>query len=363
MISNEFPPSIGGVQTHVFELSRALVKLGHSVHVLTRKPTKSTPTTDCYDGVTVERLQLPDSHLLYDWLLRKQIRKQVRERQIDIVHIHGMRPLNACKGLKIPVIFTNHTSSFIKRAQKGKKALRKMLSQLNIASATLAASEILAEKTRETGYQNPVSFICNGVDTNIFYPGDSTIRESLSIPTEAFVIAIGCRLEPVKGVRFLAEAVAAINDPQLHLIIAGDGSETQDIKHLLRNQVKSGNAHLLGNIHNSKMPDIYRAADASSLPSLMEATSISGLEAMASGLPIIASDIGGIPYIVKDSVNGILTKPGSVDDLQRAIRQLLNNRDLSKQMGISGLKMVKENFTWEIIAQQVISHYKQLSIQ
>lgn len=141
MISNTFPPSIGGVQTHVLELSKALVKIGHNVQVLTRKPDSKTPHRDWIDGVSVERLQLPDSHLLYDWLLRRRIRQTIRALQIDIIHVHGMRPLNACKGVSIPVIFTNHTSSFVKRAQKGEKNRRKMLRQLEVTTTILAVSE------------------------------------------------------------------------------------------------------------------------------------------------------------------------------------------------------------------------------
>ncbi|WP_444923223.1 glycosyltransferase family 4 protein [Microbulbifer sp. DLAB2-AF] len=361
MVTNEFPPSIGGVQTHVLELSRALAKLNHSVHVLTRKPYENTPETDCFDDVTVERLKLPDSHLLYDWLLRRKIRQQVRERKVDIVHVHGMRPLNACKGLDVPVIFTNHTSSFVKRAQKGKKALKKMRKQLDITSSILAVSETLIANTRETGYQKPISFTCNGVDTSVFHPGESSLREQLSIPESAYVIAIGCRLERVKGVRFLAAAVAAIDDPQLYLVVAGEGKESAEIKELLKDKISSGHAHFLGNVSNKEMSNIYRAANASSLPSFMEGMSIAGLEAMASGLPLIASNVGGTPYIVNDGITGILTRPGSVEDLQGAIKQLMSDRNLSNRMGNAALAVVQEKFSWEKVAYQVLAHYKQLT--
>ncbi|WKD50741.1 glycosyltransferase family 4 protein [Microbulbifer spongiae] len=357
MISNTFPPSIGGVQTHVLELSKALVKIGHHVQVLTRKPDGNIPLRDHFDGVSVERLTLPNSHLLYDWLLRRRIRQTVRAHQIDIIHVHGMRPLNACRGLSIPVIFTNHTSSFIKRAQGGEKTRRKMLRQLEVASATLAVSEILIEKTKETGYQKPILFTGNGVDTSVFHPGESSLRTRLAIPESAYIIAIGCRLEPVKGVRFLAQAVAAIDDSRLHLVIAGEGSESAGIRDILKNKIKSGHAHFLGNVSHREMSDIYRGADASSLPSFMEGMSIAGLEAMASGLPLIASDVGGTPYIVQDGVTGILTRPGSSEGLTNAILRLLHNRELSRDMGSCGLKTVREQFTWEKIAQQTLTIY------
>ena len=360
MVSNEFPPSVGGVQTHVFELSRALTKIGHRVQVITRDRNQGTPRRESIDGIFVERLPLPNSHLLYDRMLRYHLQKAIRKNDIDIVHVHGMRPLNACRKLAIPVIFTNHTSSFVRRASKGGKAQKKMLHQLQPASAVLTASDILSEKTKETGYTGPVSFISNGVDPAIFYPGPSSLRRELSIDPDAYVIAIACRLEPVKGVRYLAAAVASIDNPELQLVIAGDGSEKSDIESILKKQIQSGNAHLLGSIDYSKMPEIYRGADASSLPSLMEATSIAGLEAMACGLPIIGSRVGGIPFIVEDGKTGILTEPESVGEIKQAIQLLLNDRVLSRRMGDAGLEAVIQHFTWSKVAQQVVTHYRKL---
>lgn len=161
----------------------------------------------------------------------------------------------------------------------------------------------------------------------------------------------------MKGVRFLAQAVAAIDDPRLHLVIAGEGSESAGIKGILNSKIKSGHAHFLGNVNHREMSDIYRGANASSLPSLMEGMSIAGLEAMASGLPLIASDVGGTPYIVQHGITGILTKPESSWDLKKGILRLLNNRELSKEMGNCGFQIVREQFTWEIIARQVLNIY------
>lgn len=360
MVSNEFPPSIGGVQTHVLELSRTLVKLNHQVHVVTRRRDQDTPAKELIDGVIVERRHLPDSHLLYDWLLHRHILRKIKENQIDIVHVHGMRPLKACRKLPVPVIFTNHTSSFTRRAESGEKARRKMLKQLNSASAVIAVSELLAEKTKQTGYRGPIHFIGNGIDPQVFSPGTSPLRNRLSIPNDAFVIAVAGRLEAVKGIRFLAEAVAAINDPQLHLVIAGDGKEKEEIENILREKIRSGHAHLLGEIPYRDILDIYRGADVLALPSFMEGMSIAGLEAMACGLPLIASNVGGMPYLVKDGETGILTEPGSVESLEQAILQLLNDRDLTRTMGLAALKRVKQNFTWEKIASEVIANYLQL---
>ena len=162
MVTNEFPPRIGGIQTHVYELSKALVKLGHQVCVLTRLRDTSLPRAETQEGINIFRCRLFDSHLVYNWQLRRKLRNMISTFTIEVIHVHGMRPLMASKNLDVPVIFTNHTSSFIKRSQQGEKIQRKMLKQLEAASTILAPSQILVEQSRKTGYTGPIKFISNG---------------------------------------------------------------------------------------------------------------------------------------------------------------------------------------------------------
>lgn len=358
MVSNEFPPAVGGLQTHVFELARALVQLGHRVRVVCRQRDKSAPARETLAGIEVERLALPNNHLLYDWKLARHLSKLVNTEGFELAHVHGMRPLNASYKLPVPTIFTNHTSSFLRRANSGTRTRNKMRKQLAGAAAVLTPSEILAEKTREIGYTGPITFLANGVDNTLFSPGPSDLREKLGIPPDAFVIAIACRLAPVKGVRYLAQAVAAIDDPRLHLVIAGDGAERAEIEQLLRHKLEQGRAHLLGAVGNCEMPRIYRAADASALPSLMEATSIAGLEAMACGLPLIGSRVGGIPHILDEGVTGLLVTPGSVDELKTAIEGMLANPERCRTMGRAACARVAEQFTWQLLASEVLTQYQ-----
>ncbi|WP_226668119.1 glycosyltransferase family 4 protein [Microbulbifer aggregans] len=360
MVSNEFPPSVGGVQTHVFELSRALVGLGHRVRVLCRHRNKSTAVFERLHGIEVERLALPDNHLIYDWLLGRRLRQLIERDGFELTHVHGMRPLRACSKQKVPTLFTNHTSSFVRRAEQSARTRDKMYRLLAPVSTVLTPSEILAEKTRSIGYTGPVAFIPNGVDNIQFSPGTSDLRARLGIPDDAFVIAIACRLVPVKGVRYLAQAVAEIDDPRLHLVIAGDGDERADIEHILQQKRQSGHAHLLGAVDNTEMPAIYRAANASALPSLMEATSIAGLEAMACGLPMIGSNVGGIPYIVQHESTGLLVEPESSSQLKTAIERLLSQPDNCITMGQLAMGRVAAEFTWRHVAEKVQLHYKKI---
>ena len=357
MVSNEFPPRIGGVQTHVFELSKALVKLGHQVYVLTRLKDTSLPRAETREGINIFRCRLVDSHLVYNWQLRRNLRGLISTFNIEIVHVHGMRPLVSSKNLDVPVIFTNHTSSFIKRSHQGKSIQRKMLKQLKAASTILAPSQTLVEQTRATGYKGPIKFISNGVDVEKFSPGFSDVRERLNIPEDAFVIIMAGRLHAVKGVVYLAKAISTINHPDLHVIVVGEGSERVEFETIIQSSSSAGRVHMLGVVPNDDMPDIYRAADVSILPSLMEATSIAGLEAMACGLAVIGTNVGGLPVIINDGVNGLLVESKSAEALARAIQNLLSDRILVRNMGKEGRKRAVNEFSWSRIAQHIIDSY------
>ena len=359
MVSNEFPPSIGGVQTHVDELSRALVGLGHQVDVLTRLKNGGHPVFEESFGVHIHRASLAVTHLIYDWQMLRKAKEIINQRDIELVHVHGMRPLTACGKLSLPIVFTNHTSSFMKRFSKGGSQHRKMLRQLDNATLVTAPSMVLAEATRQTGYEGPVHFVSNGVDVNRFFPDRSSFRESLGIAENDFVILFSGRLHKIKGIDILEKALKVLHSLGIHLIVAGDGSERGHFEKAAEEYLGTGHVHMLGAVANTTMPDVYRAADLLVLPSLMEATSIAGLEAMACGLPVIGTRVGGLPYIIKADDNGLLVAPENPEELAQAIRRLYHDRVLAAGMGRNSRKRVLELFAWEKIAEQMAALYQQ----
>ena len=114
----------------------------------------------------------------------------------------------------------------------------------------------------------------------------------------------------------------------------------------------------LGNVPNPQMPLIYRAADISVLPSFMEATSITGLESMATGLPLVGTRVGGIPVLIEDGTSGRLVSPGKPGEIAAAIDQLVEDAALRKAMGQAGRRSAVENFSWGHIAEQTVEVYR-----
>ena len=174
-------------------------------------------------------------------------------------------------------------------------------------------------------------FIANGVDGNKFLTDlekRHAIRKKLDILEDDLVAIVTRRLVDKNGVIYLARASGQLQNNQIKFLIIGDGPERDTVeKEFLKNCGKR--AIFLGNKSHDEIVDYYSAADFSILPSLMEATSISGLEAMAAGLPLVGTEVGGIPELIQNGENGFLCRPADPRDLATKIDLLLAN-DLRK---------------------------------
>ena len=115
-----------------------------------------------------------------------------------------------------------------------------------------------------------------------------------------------------------------------------------------------------GFIEHGKLPDHYANADLFVLPSKMEAFGLVLAEAMASGLPVVSTRVGGIPEVVEEGVTGLLVPPNDPPALAEAIIDLLDDRDRMRAMGVRGRERVREHFTWDKVAERVVGFYEEI---
>ncbi|NIT13465.1 MAG: glycosyltransferase [Candidatus Dadabacteria bacterium] len=360
MISSEFPPVVGGIASHVDELSRAIQKQGNHVTVMSRLTNNAPPDEFNEQGVHIFRFILPGARILYESILRRHILALISKKKYNIIHVHGMRPLHAIRNIDIPICFTNHTSGFLKRLDASVRKKRSTLRRINHTDLILAPSKELVESAVSIGYRKPCIYIPNAIDIDKFSPGKSILRSKLDIPDNAFVVILARRLVNKNGVLYFARAIADIDDSNCHFIIAGDGSERAQFESILKHGKCWARVHMLGSIPNDQMPDVYRAGDLSVLPSLMEATSIAGLEAMGCGLSLIGTNVGGIPEIIQDNINGYLVPPKSSGAIKEKICVLSQLRQISKKMGEAGRVRACEFFSWPVIAKQTLLAYERI---
>ena len=357
LISADFAPNVGGVAAHVVELGAALAASGHEVHVVTLPLGEEYAAHAQWRGMQVWRPRILRAEPFYSLLLHLWLKRWLRDHPIDVLHVHGMRPLVATRGLGVPVVFTNHTSGYLKRIAKGGRELHKIARRLAHIDAVLAPSQELCDATLEAGYQGPVEFISNGVDTTAFSPADSPLLTAWDITDGELVVLLARRLVEKNGVVIFAEAATRLADLPLRFVLAGDGPERGKVEQILTQGGAISRSILLGNVPNQQMLDVYRAADISVLPSFMEATSITGLESMACGLPLVGTRVGGIPVLIEDGQSGSLVEPGDPDALAAAVRELAIDPERRARMGQRGRQLAEERFSWVRIAEATVQAY------
>jgi len=385
MITDDFPPLIGGMATHAWELSKALVQLGHKVTVLTgaivchAKSRFALPKVEMVDGVQVINFGFTLGLRRYHkyWFNREVKRyllafEEVRKDVVLHVHEH-MRPLSIRKLSRLPLVWTNHSSMFLRDFDDDSK--KSHLTRLVQSCDWITApSRELCAKTVALSYpEERVTYIPNGVDVRRFNVdkrrSNRILRlhgKMIRLSDDTCVVLCARRFVYKNGLHIYLDALEALPPEMLSnctLLFAGNQCSPQstyerEILERLESMSPRVNLHLLGAVPNDVMPDLYRAADIAVLPSLKEATSITGLEAMASGLPIVGTNVGGIPEIVEHDVTGLLCEPNDPHGLAHTLATLIHSTALRKQLGSEGRKVAQANFSWNIIAQRFLRVYE-----
>jgi len=373
MLTQDFPPTVGGIAAHVYELSKALVKQGNDVYVIAPRFSLQERKYEEVDGIkvyrvlrlckightiTIKKLILTSLYIPPAiWKLKSIIK------DIDIVHCHNtfLEPI-ITKFIETPKVLTEHESGFLFLAEnkRNEKLLRWLL---NHYDWIIGPSKELVDTCIRFGVsENKTSFMSNGVDPEKFNPkikGDE-IREKYQINPNDKIILCPRRLEPKNGVRYLIKAMPYIIEDNscIKCLIVGDGSEMDTLTNEISKLKINDKVIFAGNITNSEMPKYYAASDIVVLPSLKEATSIAGLEAMATGKPLVGTNVGGIPQLIADGETGILVPPKNPEALAHAIVSLSIDDEKRIEMGSNARRKIEKELSWDVIAKKVINIYK-----
>jgi glycosyltransferase involved in cell wall biosynthesis len=262
-------------------------------------------------------------------------------------------------------VFTNHTSQFLQALpHRRKRAEWSWL--LRGFDLVLAPSQELVDRSSELGVHQ-AQFISNGVDSRKFTPASAAIkataRNELNFPENALIILAARRIETKNGLRYLAEAFVKMRDAVPNAILAFCGpdrdiAEVSAVKTIFADAGGERGVDFRGAVPNHLMPHYYWAADIAALPSLMEATSVSGLESMASGLPLVGTDVGGIPQIVDNGRTGLIVPPRDAESLRNTLLELCRNPDTRQRLGHNAREDVVTRFDWDAISRQTEAAYR-----
>jgi len=358
LVTSEFPPDIGGIGSHVAELAKGLASAGVKVLVVQPRGLGSDIPAADYASYDLVRPRLLKGEPLYAMMLGRWVAGALARKHFDLVHVHGMRPLGATRRLSVPTVFTNHSSGFLARLDGSPRRKRRTAELLQHVAHLIGPSDELVEAARTLGYSGPATMIPNGVDPDRFPAGPLGVRASLGIGGDETVILLARRLVEKNGVIWFARALGSLRELPFRVVVAGDGAEREAMQAILAENGMLARTIFLGSIANRDMPALYRAADLSVLPSLAEATSIAGLEAMASGLPLVGTNVGGIPTIIDDTATGFLVPPRDPDAMAKALGQLIADRDLRQRMGTAARAKVEREFTWDVVVGRTMDVYR-----
>jgi glycosyltransferase involved in cell wall biosynthesis len=354
-----FPPEVGGLESHVYYLARALAARGHQVRVVTSRSLPHSPEEEEMDGIRVWRTWFP-ARTPVGWMahaLGSCSRTRSLAREADVIHAQAFASVLPCAfgrwGSGAPLVATFHTSHFLTRAEKG--LWRPILGTLvRIPDYALAASGEIARVAEALAPGTPVEALTNGVDTEFFRKVEGAIP-----PGDRRRIIVPRRLFPKNGVEYMIRALPLIlHEVEVEAVFIGDGPERGSLEELARELGVAEQVSFLGKRPHGEMPGLLSSGELAVIPSLMEATSVAALEAMACGLPVAASRVGGLPEIVDDEVGGLF-EPGNPEALADTVIGLLGRGDLA-EMGSRARERVTARWSNDRLTDRHLEIYSEL---
>ncbi|NMX21211.1 hypothetical protein C5S30_01985 [ANME-1 cluster archaeon GoMg4] len=334
---------------------------------------------------------------LQELYLSKFLSNVIKKEEIDIVHaqdrLTSLGAIKACKKLKIPVIvhfrdywFACPESSCLKKnyqycetcnfknllacgdikflwnLYKYITLIRRCPIILNSADEKIAISQAVKEKLEFCGLKN-AKVVPNPVNVEEFWEANGRdIRERYDLDDEIVISFIG-GLSYHKGIiNFLKVAEdISINYPNIKFLVVGDGPLKKECIDFSLNKNLKDCVVFTGKVSNKEIPKYYKASDIIAFPSIwQEPFGRIAIEGMASGKPIVASDIGGISDIVRDGKNGFLCNPFNLKEFKQKLEILIGDKELRNKMGEKGLKLAKEKYDEKVIANQIVKIYKEI---
>ena len=371
----------GGQNVHVASLGTAQADHGVDVVIHTRRDDPNLPRRVALTpGVVVDHVPggpprpLPKDELLpHMGEFAEDLRRTWEADRPDVVHAHfwmsGLAALEAAASLDIPVVETFHALGVVKRRHQGAKDTSPGPRTAAEAMIVRRAVHLVATCTDELGEllsigADPakVSVIPCGVDLALFRPdGPCDARED-----GRRRLVVVSRLVERKGIGNVIEALPAV--PDTELVIAGGSPATEfdtdpevrRLRRLAEIHGVSDRVTLRGQVNRDDLPALLRSADAVVCVPWYEPFGIVPLEAMACGVPVVASAVGGLLDTVVDGRTGVHVPPRRPDLLGPVLARLLDDADLRRRMGAAGARRAQAHYGWPTIAAATLDTYASL---
>ena len=391
LMSFEYPPEtgFGGIGTYTWYQARAMVKLGHEVHVLAGATSPTSLRSEEHDGVRVYRFR-SDGPLMrclrrFDkfklWWTKNRLENALSMyRGLEALtrkHHYDLVEMPECGAEGLLINYLTPVRTLIKFHSPARLIMRyydvlraditlcSFVEQLGIhgARAFSSCSRFLAAEVRDKlGIRRPIRVIPNGIDLDLFDATEQVnFRRQFDLPRERQIIFFSGRMEHRKGIHLCKDIATSILERyEVAFVFAGQDlfnfmSEVL-LPHLKTKKLR-GSVHYLGKLDLTTVRSALHQADIFLLPSLWENCPYSCLEAMAAGCAIVSSDQGGMPEIVQNGRNGLLAQNKDAAAFIRSLEQLIEDKAMRERLGAAARQTIEESFTDVHIARLSTDYY------
>jgi glycosyltransferase involved in cell wall biosynthesis len=357
VVTDQYEPMVGGVPAVTRDLAHGLAGRGHTVALVVPSPSRTGKVASenrvsihyqgslrwpWYDGMRLARLQHPG--------------RLIASFAPDVLHIHSPVTLGitarrgACRQ-RVPVVYTNHyLPANVQPSLTSRSSVLDALFYRHVVGFSNKCTQVTAPTATalrlltEQGLTAPSRVMSNGVDLRTYRPGrgDDTLRLRYGLRADCPLILSVGRLSPEKRIEVILSAAARLNS-DAELAIAGSGPEETRLRARAEHLGLGGRVRFLGFVPAADLPGLYRLADIFAIASEAELQSLTTMEAMATGLPVVAVDAGALSELVRHGQNGFLSRPGSAAELAASLESLLTDLDLRTRMSEASLALISRH--------------------
>jgi 1,2-diacylglycerol 3-alpha-glucosyltransferase len=377
-VTPRFPPAIGGVEEHVYQISLELLKRGHNVTVITSNEVdgKIYPLQmEVMQGIHVYRLPLFMPKLLRELWFIPDIRRVFRRPRGDVVHAHGYRCLSSCIAVylahskHIPTVLTPHgiypPRSFINALLKSifDRTLGRLL--LSFSDRIIALSEHNVRLILQIGASTKnIVIVPNGVNIDEYVKLQRNKKNLDELGSDGPVLLYIGRIDWNKRLEKVVESMPLIlkEFPSAKFVIVGPdyAKYTNQLLDLARKLKVEHSLVITGKVPRKKLLEFYSMANVFLLPSSYEGFGLSMLEAISGKIPVIASPSGGPGDILTHGVDALLLEELTPEEIFKSVYAVLTDQELRETLVKNAFEVVKKKYTWKSVVDELELIYKQL---
>ncbi len=359
-VYKDYYPVLGGIENHVRSLAEGQAERGHDVTVVVTSPTGRTEV-QTLNGVRV--IKAARLATVASTPLSLALPLQLRGVEADIAHLHFPYPVGEVSqrllGRARRTVVTYHSdvvrqAGILRLYRPLMRAILRRADRIIATSPNYAATSALLQENRDR-----VTVVPLGVDLARFlqaYPEEvAALRQQYGTP---LLLSMG-RLRYYKGLNVLIEALPSL--PGVTLVVAGSGPMGAEWQALAQRLGVGGRVHFIGDTSDADQPALYQAADVYVLPAThrSEAFGIALVEALASGVPAVTTELGtGTSYVNQDGITGVIVPPGNPSALANAVTSLLGDEERRMRMGVAARERAVAEFGRATMLDRVLAVYQ-----